>query len=114
MVSACHRLLWMKKDFDAIYAYSTSPVLMSLPAAMLRTFWPIPLLIDVLDIWPACLAAMNVTEGSALYAFMKRVSRWVYRKADVLAYSSKRFQAYLKQVHAIFRHRYPRQRMCGH
>lgn len=101
MLSACHRILWMNKDFDAVYAYSTSPVLMSLPAALLRTFSRIPLLIDVLDIWPACLAAMNVTEGTALYAFMKRVSRWVYAKADVLAYSSKRFQGYLQQVHGL-------------
>lgn len=40
MLSACHQALWMKKDFDVIYAFSTSPVLMSLPGAFLRTFWP--------------------------------------------------------------------------
>ena len=101
MFAACHRLLWMKKDFDAVYAYSTSPVLMSLPAAFLRTICRKPLMIYVLDIWPACLAAMNVYEGSALYTFMKRVSRWVYRKADILAYSSKRFQGYFKKVHGL-------------
>ena len=38
MLSACHQALWMKKDFDVIYAFSTSPVLMSLPGAFLRTF----------------------------------------------------------------------------
>lgn len=101
MLSACHRLLWMKKDFDAVYAYSTSPVLMSLPAAFLRTFCRKKLMIYVLDIWPACLAAMNVYEGSMLYSVMKRVSHWVYAKADMLVYSSKRFQAYMKRVHNI-------------
>ena len=40
MLSACHQALWMKKDFDVIYAFSTSPVLMSLPGAFLRTLWP--------------------------------------------------------------------------
>lgn len=101
MLSACHRVLWMKKDFDVIYAYSTSPVLMSLPAAFLRTISGKKLLIYVLDIWPACLSAMNVREGSLLYAFMKRVSRRIYRRADLLAYSSKRFQGYLQRVHQI-------------
>ena len=101
MLSACHRLLWMKKDFDVVFAYSTSPVLMSLPAAFLRTFHPKKLMIYVLDIWPACLAAMNVYEGSMLYAVMKRVSHWVYAKADMLVYSSKRFQAYMQRVHGI-------------
>jgi len=44
---------------------------------------------------------MNVYEGSLLYAFMKRVSKWVYSKADILIYSSKRFQEYLKSVHQL-------------
>ncbi len=101
MVSACLKVLFLKRDYDVIYAYSTSPVLMSLPAALLRCFTQKKLMIYVLDIWPACLAAMNVQEGSFLYAFMKRVSRWVYRKADVLTYSSKRFQGYLRSVHGI-------------
>ena len=101
MISASWRVLWMKRDYDVVYAYSTSPVLMSLPAALLRCFSRKKLMIYVLDIWPACLAAMNVTEGSFLYAFMKRVSHWIYAKADRLIYSSKRFQAYLHDVHDI-------------
>lgn len=101
MTSACIKALLHKRDYDVIYAFSTSPVLMSLPAALLRCFTPKKFLIYVLDIWPACLAAMNVYEGSFLYAFMKIVSKWVYAKADVLTYSSKRFQGYLKAVHDI-------------
>ena len=101
MLSACIKALTLKRDYDVIYAYSTSPVLMSLPAALLRCFTQKKLMIYVLDIWPACLAAMNVYEGSLLYAFMKRVSKWIYAKADVLIYSSGRFRKYLKQVHAI-------------
>ncbi len=101
MTSACIKALFHKRDYDVIYAFSTSPVLMSLPAALLRCFTSKKFLIYVLDIWPACLAAMNVYEGSFLYALMKRVSRWVYAKADLLTYSSKRFQGYLKKVHNI-------------
>lgn len=101
MASASIRALLMKRDYDVIYAFSTSPVLMSLPAALLRCFTRKKYMIYVLDIWPACLAAMNVYEGSFLYAFMKRVSKWVYRKADTLIYSSKRFQGYLQEVHGI-------------
>ena len=101
MSSACIKALSHKRDYDAIYAFSTSPVLMSLPAALLRCFTKKKLLIYVLDIWPACLAAMNVFEGSLLYTIMKPVSKWIYKKADILTYSSKRFQGYLKNVHDI-------------
>ncbi|MBP3646323.1 MAG: glycosyltransferase family 4 protein [Clostridia bacterium] len=101
MVSASIKALLKKRDYDVIYAFSTSPVLMSLPAALLRCFTSKKYMIYVLDIWPACLAAMNVGENSLLYRFMKPVSRWVYKRADSLIYSSKRFQAYLKNVHNI-------------
>lgn len=101
MTSAFIKALFHKRDYDVIYAFSTSPVLMSLPAALLRCFTKTKFMIYVLDIWPACLAAMNVTEGSLLYRFMKPVSRWIYARADTLIYSSKRFQSYLKKVHGI-------------
>lgn len=38
MVSAGIKALFLKRDYDVIYAFSTSPVLMSLPAALLRCF----------------------------------------------------------------------------
>ncbi len=101
MCSASIKALFHKRDYDVIYAFSTSPVLMSLPAALLRCFTKRKYMIYVLDIWPACLAAMNIQEDSPLYKFMKPVSRWVYRKADCLIYSSKRFQSYLKNIHGI-------------
>ena len=101
MLSASAKALFLRRDFDVTYAYSTSPVLMSLPASLLRCFCKKKLAIYVLDIWPACLAAMNVYEGSWLYAVMKRVSKWVYVRADALLYSSKRFQGYLQNVHGL-------------
>jgi len=101
MTSAAVKALLQKRDYDVIYAFSTSPVLMSLPAALLRCFTSKKYMIYVLDIWPACLAAMNVGEDSLLYRFMKPVSRWVYKRADSLIYSSKRFQSYLKNVHHL-------------
>ncbi len=101
MTSACWKALWMKKDFDVVYAYSTSPVLMSAPAAFVRSLFRIPTMIYVLDIWPACLAAMNVQPDSPLYRLMKRVSRRIYHRADSLIYSSVGFRQYLHAVHAI-------------
>ncbi|MDD3334227.1 MAG: glycosyltransferase family 4 protein [Eubacteriales bacterium] len=101
MCSACHHVLWMKKDYDVVYAFSTSPVLMSLPAAFLRCFGRQKLMIYIMDIWPACLAALNVSETSLLYRWMRVVSKQIYQRADQLIYSSKRFQQYLWDVHGI-------------
>ena len=101
MLPACFQALRMGRKYDAVYAFSTSPVLMSVPAALVRAVLGKKFLLYVLDIWPACLAAMNVYEGSFLYAVMKKVSRWVYRRADILVYSSHRFREYLQTVHQL-------------
>ncbi len=101
MTSATLKALLMKKDFDVIYSFSTSPVLMSMPGAILRLFSRKPFVIYVLDIWPACLAAMNIQPESLFYRLMGKVSKWIYKRADVLLYSSKRFQQYMQEVHGI-------------
>ncbi len=101
MISACWKIMFLKHDYDVVYAYNTSPVLMSVPAILYRKLYKTKVALHVLDIWPACLAAMNVREGSWFYRWMKRVSRWIYSHADRLLYSSRRFQTYLQMVHHI-------------
>lgn len=101
MTSACLKGLFLRKDYGVIYCFSTSPVLMSYPGVWLKKLFGKKLLIYVLDIWPACLAAMNVREGALLYRIMTHVSRHIYRSADRLLYSSYPFGGYLKDVHGI-------------
>lgn len=101
MLSACLKGLFLHRDYDVIYAFSTSPVLMSYPGVWLKKWFHKKLCIYVLDIWPACLAAMNVAEDALLYKIMKRVSRHIYSSADCLLYSSYPFREYLKKVHNI-------------
>ena len=101
MLSASLKVLWIQHDYDVVYAYNTSPVLMAVPALVYRVFFKTKVLLHVMDIWPACLAAMNVRNGHPLYIWMTRVSRNIYKKADRIVYSSKRFQAYFKTVHHL-------------
>lgn len=100
-LSATLKALFMKKDFDVIYSFSTSPVLMSLPGAILKRITGKPLVIYVLDLWPHCLAIMNISPESWFYKFMGKVSKWIYQQADVLLYSSKRFQPKMLDAHGI-------------
>lgn len=100
-LSATIKALLMKKDFDVIYSFSTSPVLMSLPGAILKRVTGKPFVIYVLDLWPACLAIMNISPESRFYKFMGKVSKWIYQQADVLLYSSHRFQQKMLDAHGI-------------
>lgn len=101
MLSASIKALLLKRDYDVVYSFSTSPVLMSFPAALLRCITKKKFLIYILDHWPTCLAAMDVYEGSLLYTIMKPVSKWIYSKADIVTYSSKGFQNRLKNIQGM-------------
>ncbi|NMD38201.1 MAG: glycosyltransferase family 4 protein [Christensenellaceae bacterium] len=100
-ISSVWKSLFAPLDFDVIFAYSTSPILMSLPGLVLKKRSNKKMLLYIMDIWPACLSAMNVKETSLLYRFMRRVSKYVYKNCDMLTYSSKSFKTYMQDVHKI-------------
>lgn len=100
-ISSICKALFAKIDFDIIFAYSTSPILMSLPALILKWRSKKKIHMYLMDIWPACLSAMNIKQSSILYRFMKRVSRYIYSKCDIISYSSKSFQKYMLDTHNI-------------
>lgn len=89
--------LKMKKDFDVIFVYQLSPVLMAIPAYVARWFSKTKkLALYCLDLWPASLASMGISESSVFYRFMRRVSIRIYSGADVIGYTSRSFEHYFK------------------
>ncbi len=101
-VSSVWKALFSPLDFDVIFAYSTSPILMSLPGLVLKKRSKKKILLYIMDVWPACLSAMNVKETSLLYRLMKRVSKFIYKNCDMLTYSSRSFKGYMESVHNIY------------
>lgn len=101
MLSSSIKCLFAKKNFDIIFCYSTSPILMSVGGLILKKRSKKPLLMYVMDIWPACLAAMKIKENSLFYKFMTVVSKAIYKRCDKICYSSKNFSNYFKEVHNI-------------
>ncbi|MDY5730989.1 MAG: glycosyltransferase family 4 protein [Eubacteriales bacterium] len=100
-ISSIWRALWAPLDFDVIFSYSTSPVLMTLPGIILKKRSGKTLHMYLMDIWPACLSAMHVQESALLYKIMRKVSKYIYKQCDSIQYSSKAFQSYMLQEHNI-------------
>ena len=91
----CIKALFMKKDFDVIFVYQLSPVLMAIPAYVAKWFGRTKhLALYCLDLWPASLASLGINRGSCFYRFMKRVSIRIYKGADVTGYTSRMFENY--------------------
>ncbi len=60
-----------------------------------------PLYIYTFDLWPESLVSGGVKPGSAVYKVIKRLSRWIYKSADKIFVSSRRFSQYFDDVHGI-------------
>lgn len=91
------KVLFMKKEYDVVISYQTSPVFMSVPAILYKKLTGKKLFLYCLDIWPECFAAVtNFSRDSIFYKWLTKISAWVYNNADILAVSTKAFVSYLK------------------
>ncbi|MBR6391511.1 MAG: glycosyltransferase family 4 protein, partial [Lachnospiraceae bacterium] len=89
--------------FDVIYVWEVSPVTMAVPAITLKKKYHKPLFLYCMDIWPECVKAMNIKEGTIAYKLIHAWTKRIYRQCDHIAVSSKPFFEYMEQVNGISR-----------
>lgn len=99
--TASIKVLSFRKKFDLVMCYQTSPVLMLLPAWLAKLKNRCQLFCYVLDLWPVSMLTLLKSETDPLYMLMKRVSRFLYKKCDLLAVTSKPFITYLCETHGL-------------
>ena len=93
-IFASIKAIFMKKDFDIIYVYQLSPVIMSWPAIVVKKIKKIPLIIHVLDQWPISITTGGVSKISLAYKILTSWSKNCYNNADLITCSSKSFKKY--------------------
>jgi colanic acid biosynthesis glycosyl transferase WcaI len=90
--------LRLHKDFDRIFIYQTSPVLMSIPGVVIGRLYKIPIDFWVQDLWPQTLVAMGqLKEGGRLYGLWERFIGYLYSKCDRVLVTSLMIQKTLQQ-----------------
>ena len=95
-INASVKAFFMKKNFDIVYVYQTSPVSMAWPAIVVAKIKKIPLIIHIFDQWPVSILSGGFNKNSLLYKFLYRLSRDTYKKADTLFISSRKFEKYIR------------------
>lgn len=106
-LSAAKKIRTLGREFDAIFVYQLSPVLMAYPGVVLKKWIKKPLYLYCCDIWPESVKIMVKRESSLLFRVVKKISTALYRKCDVIAVQSPAFFDYFERVHGI-----PSQRLC--
>ena len=88
-------------DFDVVFVYQLSPVLMGLSALKYSKRHNKPLFLYCCDLWPESMKMYVSNESNPAFKWAKRISKKVYSAADKIACQSTSFIPYLKSIHDI-------------
>jgi len=78
-------------SFDVLLVYEPSPILVGIPAVILRRLKGLPLLFWVQDLWPESLRATGAVTSPALLRAVSRLVRFIYRRCDRVLVQSRGF-----------------------
>ncbi len=87
----------LKEEFDVVFVNQLSPVMMANAGIAYAKRHKVPLVMYVMDLWPASLAAGGIGKGNFIYKHYYKVSKNIYKKADKLLVTSSMFKGYLEE-----------------
>jgi glycosyltransferase involved in cell wall biosynthesis len=87
----CGSALKRGRDYDVIFVYGLSPILLALPGLFLGWLKKVPVVIWVQDLWPQSLSATGYVQNRFLLWGVEKVVRFIYRHADLLLVQSRAF-----------------------
>ncbi len=100
-VSASCKALFIKKDYDVVYVYQLSPILMAIPGIIYKKKNHKKLVLYCLDLWPDSIKSFGINNDSKIYKLMDRISKRIYKCADKILVSSKMFQTEIQSINNI-------------
>ena len=101
LFSSCSKVKKLKEDFDLVFVYQLSPVLMGIPGVKYAKKHKVPLYLYCLDLWPESIKMYVHNENNPLFKWIKKISYNVYKNCDLIIVQSSSFINYFKNVHGI-------------
>jgi glycosyltransferase involved in cell wall biosynthesis len=91
-------LLRCKGQYDLIFAYQPSPVLVGIPTRVLKWIKGAPVMFWVQDLWPETLVAVGAVRSKLALSLVSALVRWIYAGCDrVLVQST----AFIEPIHRM-------------
>ena len=85
--------LLRKRQYDVVFVYGLSPILLAIPAIFLAWIKRRKLIVWVQDLWPESLSATGYVRNARGLRAVEWVVRWIYRHTDLLLVQSRAFEA---------------------
>lgn len=87
----------LSKKFDAIVVHEPSPILVGVPAVIIKKMQKIPMHFWVLDLWPESLTAAGGIKKKSVLDFFESITKWIYRNSNTLLIGSKGYRQSIVQ-----------------
>ncbi len=84
--------------YDSIIVHETSPVMVGIPAVIVKKIQRIPLHFWVLDLWPESLQAAGGINNKSILNTFRKLTSWIYRNSDTILISSKGFRESINTI----------------
>jgi glycosyltransferase involved in cell wall biosynthesis len=96
MIMASFRVMFIKGEFDKIFVYEPSPVLVGIPAIVAKYKFKAPIYFWVQDLWPESISAAGGFKNKWIIWFVDKITRRIYHSCKKILVQSKRFIPYIK------------------
>lgn len=84
--------LGLFRKYDKMLIHETSPVMIGVPAIIVKKVQKIPLFFWVLDLWPESLQAAGGINNNKVLGAFEKLTTWIYKNSDKILISSKGFE----------------------
>lgn len=98
-VSSCLIAIYLGlfKRYDKILVHETSPVMIGVPAIIIKKLKKTPVFFWVLDLWPESLQAAGGINNPKILKSFRSLTTWIYKNSDKILISSKGFEKSIKE-----------------
>jgi glycosyltransferase involved in cell wall biosynthesis len=98
-ICSCLLAPWYGRgDHDLIFVFHTSPIMVALPAIIIRKLKSVPIIFWALDLWPESISATGAITSGVLLRQVESLVRFIYKRCDRILVSS---PAYIPSVTSL-------------
>ena len=91
IISALYNIFKIKKNFDLIFVYATSPIFQAIPAIFFSKIKKIPIVLWVQDLWPNSVQDTGYIKNKLILLIIRYITRLIYNNCDLILVQSKKF-----------------------
>lgn len=94
------KALWLglTKKYDVVLVHETSPVMVGIPAVIIKKLNRIKSHFWVLDLWPESLTAAGGINNKFILGCFNKLTHWIYCNSDSILISSKGFETSISKI----------------